>query len=416
MNILRSVGKNGSALPGLVMEKLYPNFLVKVLKPEESKIILVTGTNGKTTSTKMLVAGLRSAGSRVVTNGTGSNMTRGLIAALIEDMTYFGSLKQTDWFIFEMDEAYTPIFTKNLAPKVFVALNVLRDQLDRYGEIDKTAHLIEKAGINSQLFIYNALDPLLSSAGERVANAGKAVSSFGATDKLLSQVRNEQSTHGGQVVHKESEFTLQSVKETEHLQTVTISYGNNQSKTLDIPVKGFHNALNMVAVYATLKQVLKSDTEIEKAIKGITNMPIPFGRGEQLTIKNKKITVALVKNPSGFASNLTTFVKNSKPDVVLFVVNDRIADGRDVSWLWDLNFINSIDKKTTLYTTGIRGADMALRLKHDNFKAINIAQVDSAIATIMKLGQQNIVVIPTYTALFEVRRALSKYGKVPRIW
>ena len=116
IKLLRLVGKNGSALPGLIIERLDPEFLSKSLQAVEKQILLVTGTNGKTTTTKMLVAALRGTGVRVVTNSTGSNMTRGLIAALVEDMTYFGSLKPTDWFVFEMDEAYAPIFTASMAP------------------------------------------------------------------------------------------------------------------------------------------------------------------------------------------------------------------------------------------------------------------------------------------------------------
>lgn len=172
------MGKNGSALPGLIIEKLYPNFLYKVLKSSEKKIILVTGTNGKTTTTKMLVAGLRASGLNIVTNSTGSNMTRGLIAALIEDMTYFGSLRPTDWFVFEMDEAYAPIFTAQLSPRLLVGLNVLRDQLDRYGEIDTTAKLIEKTALKCDNFVYSALDPLLASVAEALSAKNRPVFSF----------------------------------------------------------------------------------------------------------------------------------------------------------------------------------------------------------------------------------------------
>lgn len=145
IKVLRLTGTSGSALPGRIIERLYPNFLARVLKPEEKKIILITGTNGKTTTTKMIVEVLRGSGKRVVTNGTGSNMTRGLISALVEDMTYFGSLKATDWFIFEMDEAYVQVFTEDLSPHLTLGLNVLRDQLDRYGEIDTTAKYIASA-------------------------------------------------------------------------------------------------------------------------------------------------------------------------------------------------------------------------------------------------------------------------------
>lgn len=415
MRVLRLFGRNGSALPGLVMEKLYPQFLPRVLKSVEKRVVLVTGTNGKTTTTKMLVAGLRAAGLSVVTNSTGSNMTRGLIAALIEDMSYFGSLKTTDWFVFEMDEAYAPIFTKNISPRLLVGLNVLRDQLDRYGEIDTTAQLIQQAASRSDIFVYSALDPLLASAAKTISNKKCATVSFGVSEKLIPRVSNEQSTHGGVIDQSDVDVLLEDTDESEGLQELDISV-RGEGASMSIPVRGFHNALNGLAVYGVLTQLLPISSDLKRAISGIGDMPTPFGRGEQLSIGGKSITVALVKNPSGFATNLTTFVEQVQPDAVLFVVNDNFADGRDVSWLWDVDFATKISKNTTLYTSGIRSYDMALRLKHDGLHAEVDSAVGKSIENILRAKHKNIVIIPTYTALFEVRSALAKHGKVPRIW
>lgn len=415
IKLLRLLGKNGSALPGLVIEKLYLDFLTKSLKSVEKKIVLVTGTNGKTTTTKMLVAGMRGTGARVVTNSTGSNMTRGLIAALIEDMTYFGSLKPTDWFIFEMDEAYAPIFTTNLSPKLVVGLNVLRDQLDRYGEIDKTALLIQEAALKADIFVYNQLDPLLSRSATLLESQNVKTVSFGISGELSHLVANEQSLLGQKISAPKNvtDVTLLKVSETDDLQTVLIDCEHEKYQTT-IPLKGFHNALNALAVTAAV-DYLKPE-KLRVALEAISNMATPFGRGEKLHLKGKSITVALVKNPSGFASNLETFVKQMKPQAVLFVVNDKFADGRDVSWLWDVQFKGFVHSETKLFTSGVRGYDMALRLKHDGLVSNTTVSVPSMIEVIMKSDYDNVVIIPTYTALFEVRSALSKYGKVPRIW
>ncbi len=399
------------------MEKLYPNFLPRVLKSQEHRIIVVTGTNGKTTTTKMLVEGLRGAGLTVVTNATGSNMTRGLIAALIEDMTYLGNLKQTDWFVFEMDEAYGPIFTQKIAPHLVVGLNVLRDQLDRYGEIDNTARLIQQTASKAQYFIYSALDPLLSKAANTLTEQGVNILSFGVKNELLKQVANEQTLHG-QVIDSAAisapTVCLESAHQEGAGQKLKIQVGQ-QSYTVNIPLSGFHNALNTLAVVGVLDSVVES-RDLKKCLQAIAQMPVPFGRGEQLHLKDKVITVALVKNPSGFANNLDTFVQHMKPDAVLFVVNDNFADGRDVSWLWDVTFQGVVDSRIPLYTSGIRAYDMALRLKHDNLDSQNYPSVTEAVKAIMGKKYKNIVIIPTYTALFEVRAALGKYGKVPRIW
>ena len=415
IKILRLVGKNGSALPGLIIERLYPEFLSKSLGPLEKKIILVTGTNGKTTTTKMLVAGLRGAGKTVVTNASGSNMTRGLIAALIEDMSYLGSIKPTDWFVFEMDEAYAPIFTKQLSPRLVVGLNVLRDQLDRYGEIDKTAQLIKQAAVKADMFIYNELDPLLVSVASELRKQGMTPSSFGVVPKLIKGVENEQTVHGDTVIVDKipAQTEVSEVEETNDSQKITIE-SNSKKFMVTIPTKGFHNVLNAAAAVASL-EVLEPGA-ITQSLSAIEQMPIPFGRGEVLHIKGKSITVALVKNPSGFASNLETFVHAAKPEAVIFVVNDRLADGRDVSWLWDVNFQGLIPKGTAISTSGIRGFDMALRLKQDGIESNTLTSIPRSIQLLMKSNYSNVVIIPTYTALFEVRSALAKYGKVQRIW
>ena len=413
--LLRAVGRNGSALPGLIIERLYPTFLSAILSPVEKQVIIVTGTNGKTTTTKMLVAGLRGAGKRVVTNSTGSNMTRGLISALVEDMTLFGSLKPTDWFVFEMDEAYGPLFTSGVSPKAVVGLNVLRDQLDRYGEVDTTARLIQKTASRADIFVYNQLDPLLLSAAAVLSTQGVQTSSFGVSAKLASHISNEESLQGKKIElpSSEPETLLFALRETQDTQTLTIQ--SDSSYAVSIPVKGFHNALNATAVTAMLEQLLNK-SDISMALDAISKMQTPFGRGERLHFNNKTVTVALVKNPSGFTNNLKTFVVDTKPDAIIFVINDDFADGRDVSWLWDVSFKDVLPKSTKLFTSGIRRYDMALRLKHDGFMATTEPTVPKVLQTVLSEDVKNVVIIPTYTALFEVRSALSKYVEVPRIW
>ncbi len=414
IRLLRLSGRSGSALPGLIIEKLYPNFLAKTLAPVEKRIVLVTGTNGKTTTTRMLVEGLRGSGAYVITNQTGSNMTRGLIAALIENMNYTGGLKGVDWFVFEMDEAYAPIFTANLSPRMVVALNVLRDQLDRYGEIDKTAQLIQQAASSADLFIYNATDPLLELAAKSLKDQNITVVSFGTKRSLLKKIANEQSIYG--VISRSSNpigAELTAVEERHNLQQLTIKVGGKDI-ILTIPMLGFHNALNATAATTVLHQLIPET--LHTATQSIANMTAPFGRGEEFNLKNKTITVALMKNPSGLMNNLETFVKHSKFEVVVFVVNDRLADGRDVSWLWDVSFKDKISHDTKIITGGTRVYDMSLRLKQDGLKSDPQPNIKKLIGTIMQGHHKSVVIIPTYTALFEIREELSRYGKVPRIW
>jgi UDP-N-acetylmuramyl tripeptide synthase len=176
---------------------------------------------------------------------------------------------------------------------------------------------------------------------------------------------------------------------------------------MDVPLQGFHNAINVTAVVSVIQAL--GQVKIGDIAQYLKKMQTPFGRGERIKIKNSYFTVALIKNPSGFTSNIRTFIQDSKPDVVLFVINDNLADGRDVSWLWDVTLKGMIP-------AGIRGADMALRLKQDGFTAEFIPNVYDAILRLAEAKSENITIIPTYTALFEVRAELSKYTKVPNIW
>ena len=416
IKLLRLIGKNGSALPGLIIERLSPKFLKSTLGTVEKQIILVTGTNGKTTTTKMLVAGLRGTGVRVVTNATGSNMTRGLIAALVEDMTFFGKLRATDWFVFEMDEAYGPIFTQDISPYVVVGLNVLRDQLDRYGEIDSTARMIQETANQATVFIYNGEDPLLVRAANNVAPHDVRTVSFGVSEELRKNIIDEQVISGNKGNSQKTthaRFELTSASEEANTQKVKIAHEGGYS-SVSLPAKGFHNAFNLAAVLAVIAELGVGVTD--QSLMAIEQMPIPFGRGEKLDIRGKAITVALMKNPSGLVANLETFIDNKELDAILFVVNDRLADGRDVSWLWDVPFHGRINDQIKVFTSGIRAYDMALRLKQDDIPSDTVTSVSDVVELLMSSTYSNIVIVPTYTALFEVRASLAKYGKVPRIW
>ncbi len=414
IELLRLLGKNASALPGLIIEKLSPNFLQHTLKPYENRIVIITGTNGKTTTTKMVVHGLRSDGDRVVTNATGSNMTRGLIAALIDDMSLLGSVKPTDWFVFEMDEAYAPQFTKGLRVKAVLGLNVLRDQLDRYGEIDKTAGFIQRAAAQAEIFVYNVHDPLLASAAKSVEQNNVNITSFGVVKKLTQEIKNEQNMFTKtSIADSKPDVTLTNSKEKKGIQQINISI-NNTPIRIELKLPGLHNALNATAACALIATL--KPAEYKKNVVAINTMHPPFGRGEKLVLNNKNVTVALVKNPSGFTHNLETFVQHDPPEHILFVINDRFADGRDVSWLWDVNFEHVISNKSKITCSGLRAYDMALRLKHDGYESFVEVDVDKAVARFMNSSDSSALIIPTYTALYEARAALTKYGKVPRIW
>jgi len=279
--------------------------------------------------------------------------------------------------------------------------------------------MILQAAGQADLYIYNSLDPLLAGPAADLESSGMRCVSYGVAKPLLKSVINEQTIHGQTSTSGSpaSNVLLMSFDEIDHKLIVTLRLGDDSPDgklQTSIPLQGFHNALNAAAVGALLQTIVPEC--VVSGFKAISTMETPFGRGERLHLADKNVSVALVKNPSGFTSNLLTFVQSNPPEIVLFVVNDNFADGRDISWLWDVEFRDKIAGTTTIYTSGSRGYDMALRLKHDGYDAQCILNVQEAIDKLFTLKVCDIVVIPTYTALFEVRSALAKYGKVARIW
>lgn len=268
----------------------------------------------------------------------------------------------------------------------------------------------------SDIFVFNQIDPLLSQVAKELSSSVDSVS-FGVAEKLFDRITNEQTIHKSEVFtpEKDPDILLCDTSDTASRLWVTIeSKSLGERWQMDVPLKGFHNAINVTAVVSVLQAL--GQVKIGDIAENLKKMQTPFGRGERLKVKNSYFTVALIKNPSGFTSNIRTFIQDSKPDIVLFVINDNLADGRDVSWLWDVTFKAMVPTGTELLTSGIRGADMALRLKQDGFTAEYIPNLHNAILRLTEAKAEEITIIPTYTALFEVRSELSKYTKVPNIW
>lgn len=415
--IARLKGGHGSALPGYVIEKLDRSFLPWMLGQLPLGVVVVTGTNGKTTTTRMLVQLLRDNELRVLTNASGSNLTRGLISTVIEHSTAKGKLPY-DIAVFELDEAYAPIFASMVKPHVLVALNVLRDQLDRYGEIDTTASLIAKAGGHAKQVVANGNDPLLMSK----LQIHPVLHTFGLAHNLegkLSSEANLYSASSGKSSQKAPHYDAEivDIKSSEESQQIRAKIvGEQISGTL--PLLGTHNALNAVVAILATKTILPK-VAAQMLIKNLEHFRPAFGRGESMKVQGRELTVALIKNPSGFTQNVNTFVRSSI-DAILIVINDEYADGRDVSWLWDSHIAKLKEFKGVIYVGGTRRYDMALCLKYQGIEH-QVIDAKSAGVTMRKVmrsskWQRHLLVIPTYTAMLAVRKWLGVQQGVKHIW
>lgn len=409
----------GSALPGLVVEKLSPSFLVKTALRLPEGTIIITGTNGKTTTSKMLRTILEASHKTVVANRAGSNLSRGIVSTLLEHSSWSGHLRG-EIGLFEIDEAYVPIVARQLKPRAIVVLNLLRDQLDRYGELDRTANLVANGLAYTGNVVLNADDPLVAKLGQDAPNA--KVVFFGAASHLRSSLPDDSSLF--KRIKRGLASALHPQQPPAVLLKEVISRGGHQRVTYEVegqifknnlPLDGIYNAYNAAAAVAVAGAV---DIKPKEALEAMEKVEPAFGRTELVELGGKKLQILLVKNPSGFNQIINTFMVRSKGQRLLMAVNDKIADGRDVSWLWDVDFEPLARYKHHILTTGIRGLDLGVRLKYAEVVSEHEPKLNKALhAFIRSLGDDEIgYVVPTYTAMLELRKLLGKQVKLPEVW
>jgi len=399
----------GSALPGLVVERIDPNFLRSCLETLPRGVVLISGTNGKTTTTKMVVELLEGQGLTVFTNRTGSNFTRGVVAALLGDVDMAGKL-HADIAVLELDEAHAVHFVKAVQPKHALFLNVMRDQLDRFGEIDTTARLLRSVAEHvTDGIVVNRDDPRLGSEAFRSGLTAK-VRTYGVTEELLHSFPSDDALHDSSVVVATGEPATDDVcLEAIDDHTATIRIGSATHET-ELKLHGIYNVLNAVGAVALCRMVMGDELDEAKMLKSLQSVEPAFGRGEALMVNGQPLELVLVKNPGGFRLGLSSF----SPDgyATMIAINDNYADGRDMSWLWDVDF-SSLSNGVAL-TTGIRAYDMALRLQYDE---VPIGTVEPNLTEALKHFLNEHADTPkriycTYTAMLALRRELSKVTKV----
>ena len=460
-------GSGGSAFPGLVMEKADPHFMARALAPLPYGVVLVSGTNGKTTTTRMVVELLRGQGLKVFTNPTGSNFTRGVVAALLGAMPLNGRL-DADVAVLELDEAHATHFVRTVKPRAALLLNVMRDQLDRFGEIDYTASLLHKvARATTGTVVLNADDPRLAApsfrADLRADVRGFAVSPqlrsvFLSDDELhdsldgctLGQPKKETEAKADTKTEPTTETPLDSVKgpgqgepdaadspanpaaekPTQPLEIVAtleemmgrhavIDLAGHRHE-VDFAIPGAHNILNATAAMGLVKELLGERTDEQALAASAAKVTAAFGRGELLSIDGQEVELGLVKNPAGFRMSLLSAaaVRSQQPPLIMIAINDQYADGRDMSWLWDVDF-TPLKQAGVSIVTGVRATDMALRLSYDDVAVGKVeADLSQALAQLVKLSREQhrpIRILSTYTAMLELRSLLASYTDVEEV-
>lgn len=398
--LLRLIGRKGGTFPGKVVETIRPSYLANQLARLPMGVVVVSGTNGKTTTTKMLSQVLSSR-FRVLTNPTGSNFTRGVVAAVVDDNTWSGRLDY-DMAVLELDEAYAVKFVEQFPPRAVLILNVMRDQMDRFGEIDHTAGLLgEVTERATELAVLNRDDPRVAALADR---ADSRVVWFGVGSQLRETFRTDDELHVEKVAASapphEADVELTALDG----QLATFTLKGSSASDVPLRANGIHNAQNAAAVLAT---ALALGLDEETALAELAAVEPAFGRGEELVIDGRRIVLQLAKNPGGFRLALMSGV-SMNADVSIVAINDEYADGRDVSWLWDVDF--SVLSGTVM-AAGIRATDMALRLRYDG---VTVAAVVPDLVTAVERAMAKtpvgglVVVYTTYTAMWTLHQALEK--------
>jgi len=397
----------GSALPGLVVEHIDPDFIKRTLATLPYGVVVISGTNGKTTTTKMVVELLEGQGLKVFTNKTGSNFTRGVAAALLGSINLKGQLN-ADIAVLELDEAHAVHFVNKIPPRYSLILNVMRDQLDRFGEIDYTSNLLRQVAMATTDTV------VLNREDSRIANIAKSLNNqkinfFGLDDSLLHLFPSDDNLHSKTTKTKNSaKADVVLSKFTSNSATFII---DKQKINTKLNLTGIYNIFNAAAALTLVMAIVGDKINKSNLINSLSNVKPAFGRGEKLLVNNKLLELVLVKNPSGFRLGLSSFSPSGY--ITMIAINDDYADGRDMSWLWDVDF-SSLAKLGVKQVSGVRAYDMALRLQYDS---VPVKFVNQNIKKALKQFINSAPKTPkriycTYTAMLAIRHELSKITKV----
>ena len=418
---LITAGKSATALPGNVALKVEPEML-KVVNERCKKKIVVTGTNGKTTTNNLINYILGSKYGNVLSNLKGANMPQGIASAFLENLK-----NNYDWGVFEVDEGSFTNVVRDIEPDYILITNFFRDQLDRYGEIENTISMVYEAikPLNTSL-ILNADDPLVSQFKKLNKNNvfyGVKQNQFSSEEGQIVETRNCPSCNSyidydyfnygqlGGYYCKECGFQNPSY----NYSITNIEYKNNKYcfdiknkeiyRDVCFEYEGIYNIYNCCAAFAFCSEI---GIEPSKIIDRMENFDYKLGRMEEINFLDKIVKITLVKNPIGLSEVIKSISHDERSKSILFILNDNPADGQDISWIWDaeLSKFGGIKNLKTVYCSGKRAEDIALRLKYVNTPTGLIKIDDDMQKSIKKAVHDEVEIVyilPTYTAVFQTR-------------
>ncbi len=438
----RASGRGGgTTLPGRALLRLAPDAIARLGAGLNRGVTIVSATNGKTTTAGMIAAVLGADGREPVHNRAGSNMTWGVATALLEQDGHEG--------LFEVDEAWLPRVSEQLGPSLIVLGNLFRDQLDRYGEMEALAEewaktVEERTGRTR--FVLNADDPLIADLGrDREGNAREGVVYFGIEDNsqalpelqhafdakhcrrcghpyayeraFVGHLGHYSCPHCGAARPRPDVAATQIELRGMDGSRVTVRTPAGELR-LELPLPGLYNVYNALAALAA---GIELGVEPQRIATALGEMRAAFGRVETIEVAGKPVSILLIKNPAGANEVLRTLrLEAGGEGLDLWIaLNDRIADGRDVSWVWDADFELLEAAVRGVTCTGTRAPEMALRLKYAGWSEDAIAvepDIEASLDRAVAAAPSRLFALPTYTALIELRKLLAARGLAEEFW
>jgi lipid II isoglutaminyl synthase (glutamine-hydrolysing) len=431
----RRVGRTGgTTAPGRLLLRLQPDALRHMGRELDEGSVLLSATNGKTTTAAMLAACLERAGRPVVHNRAGSNMAWGVATALLDAGQEPGQLG-----LFEVDEAWLPRVAEQLEPRLLLLSNLFRDQLDRYGELellaDRWAELVARLDGRAR-FVLNADDPLVADLGRE----RRDVTYFGVEDDSQALPGLQHAADSKHCRNCGAPYVYEAIYlghmgryrcpscgrerprpvvaatrvELDGMRGANVTLRTRLGELdLRLPLPGLYNVYNAVGAAAT---ALELGVPLRVVGEALTAFGGAFGRVETIPMAGRQVSILLVKNPAGANEVLRTLTLEDGELDVWLALNDKIADGRDVSWIWDADFEVLAGRVRRATCSGTRAEEMALRLKYAGIEAELAVErdlersLDGAVAA----APGRLFALPTYTALLELRDLLARRGLARR--
>jgi UDP-N-acetylmuramyl tripeptide synthase len=433
-------GGGGTSIPGAILLRLDSRAIARLAGELHDGSVIVSATNGKTTTAAMLASVMEQAQLNVVHNRAGANMAGGIASALLEARAR--NLPPADIGLFEVDEFYVPQVAAQLEPRAILLGNLFRDQLDRYGELEAIAdRWAAVVGRSAARLVLNADDPLIADLGRDTPSAVY----FGVEDDRLGRGAL---AHAADSKHcrrcgEAYDYTAIYLGHLGHYscpgcgakrptpevsaRAVTLNGVHGASfslatpagtATVELPLPGLYNVYNALGAAAL---ALALGIGLDEIVSGLAKVSPAFGRAETVELDGRELCILLIKNPAGANEVLRTLALEPGDHDVLGVLNDQTADGHDVSWIWDADFEALATRIRQATCSGRRAAELAVRLKYAGVPTDRITIVPNLADALDRAvgehpGSGTLYALPTYTAMLELRALLVKRGAAASSW